>query len=223
MKYSEKLRDPRWQRKRLEVMQRDKFTCLACGDKASTLNVHHKQYHGDPWDAPMPSLETLCEACHGRRGELNKRILSLPSKIAFSIELPVECDFDTTYELDRLIEIEEMWLSKNLRNGDNDAQRTIHCELLMDLQSKREIKLMCDGGWNEELKCNVIKIEYKYATVSIYLPPGDVPDGLGAQRIAERLIPGCERIKFYNGGVLSHGFHRHLFDSPWNDAYGTCK
>ncbi len=79
MKYSEKLKDPRWQRKRLEVLSRDDFTCLCCGDSSSTLNVHHKQYSGNPWDAPLDALETLCHACHESRGLLNKAFLNLPT------------------------------------------------------------------------------------------------------------------------------------------------
>lgn len=78
-KYSEKLKDPRWQRKRLEIFERDNFTCLGCGDTKNTLNCHHKQYHGDPWDAPNDSLETLCEECHEDRTALNKHFLSLPT------------------------------------------------------------------------------------------------------------------------------------------------
>jgi 5-methylcytosine-specific restriction endonuclease McrA len=62
--YSEKLRDPRWQRKRLEIMQRDDFTCTQCGDSKSTLNVHHWKYNGDPWEADDYDLSTVCEACH---------------------------------------------------------------------------------------------------------------------------------------------------------------
>lgn len=31
--YSQKLLDPRWQRKRLEILQRDDFTCQVCSDK----------------------------------------------------------------------------------------------------------------------------------------------------------------------------------------------
>ena len=69
--YSEKLRDPRWQKKRLEVMARDGFRCLLCGDDKSTLNVNHLKYTGEPWDAPLEHLETLCEKCHGWRTELN--------------------------------------------------------------------------------------------------------------------------------------------------------
>ena len=64
--YSEKLRDPRWQRKRLEIMRRDDFECRLCADKESTLHVHHLRYErsADPWDYPDTSLVTLCEECH---------------------------------------------------------------------------------------------------------------------------------------------------------------
>lgn len=62
--YSEKLRDPRWQRKRLEIMQRDNFTCTQCGDFESTLNIHHWKYNGEPWDAGDENLTTVCEICH---------------------------------------------------------------------------------------------------------------------------------------------------------------
>ncbi len=41
MKYSEKLKDPRWQKKRLEIFQRDEFHCQQCGDGENTLCVHY--------------------------------------------------------------------------------------------------------------------------------------------------------------------------------------
>jgi hypothetical protein len=64
--YSEKLRDPRWQKKRLEVMARDEFTCQSCFDSKSTLNVHHNYYkrNAAPWEYPLDALVTLCESCH---------------------------------------------------------------------------------------------------------------------------------------------------------------
>lgn len=62
--YSKKLRDPRWQKKRLEILQRDEFTCTLCGDTTTTLNVHHLEYSGDPWEADNKHLQTLCEHCH---------------------------------------------------------------------------------------------------------------------------------------------------------------
>lgn len=64
--YYEKLKDPRWQKKRLEIMQRDNFTCQCCGETEKTLNVHHKTYKRgrDPWDYTEKCLVTLCEFCH---------------------------------------------------------------------------------------------------------------------------------------------------------------
>ena len=39
--YSEKLRDPRWQKRRLEILERDAWQCQACLSTAKTLHVHH--------------------------------------------------------------------------------------------------------------------------------------------------------------------------------------
>jgi len=62
--YSEKLKHPKWQRKRLEIMKRDKFKCRHCGDTETTLNVHHLRYCGNPWEADNDDLLTVCEDCH---------------------------------------------------------------------------------------------------------------------------------------------------------------
>lgn len=65
-KYSEKLKDPRWQKKRLEIMQRDNWCCQKCFDDEATLHVHHRRYipDRDPWDYRSEMLITLCENCH---------------------------------------------------------------------------------------------------------------------------------------------------------------
>lgn len=62
--YSEKLTDPRWQKKRLEILNRDNWTCTKCGEKNDTLHVHHFQYHGEPWEIDNSLLVTLCKRCH---------------------------------------------------------------------------------------------------------------------------------------------------------------
>lgn len=69
--YSDQFKDPRWQRKRLEIFERDGWSCQSCGDAESTLNVHHMRYLGnlDPWDYPNDLLITLCEECHKREGD----------------------------------------------------------------------------------------------------------------------------------------------------------
>jgi hypothetical protein len=77
--YAEKLRDPRWQRKRLEVMQRDNFTCRHCFDKDSPLHVHHRVYCSglDPWDYGDLALVTLCESCHEAQAEMSHAMFDL--------------------------------------------------------------------------------------------------------------------------------------------------
>lgn len=66
MTYAEKLRDPRWQRKRLEILNRDSFSCVKCGDKKEQLQVHHKKYirNIEPWEYDNDILESLCSTCH---------------------------------------------------------------------------------------------------------------------------------------------------------------
>lgn len=64
MTYGEKLKDPRWQKKRLEILNRDEFKCRACQSKTDTLHVHHLKYTDEPWDAADVDLVTLCDVCH---------------------------------------------------------------------------------------------------------------------------------------------------------------
>lgn len=64
MLYSEKLKDPRWQKKRLNIFKRDYFTCQLCGSTERTLHVHHKEYSGEPWEANNDNLITYCNICH---------------------------------------------------------------------------------------------------------------------------------------------------------------
>lgn len=64
--YFAKYKDPRWQKMRLEVLNRDEFMCRLCFDSKSTLHVHHRWYKpsSDPWEYSLEALVTLCEACH---------------------------------------------------------------------------------------------------------------------------------------------------------------
>lgn len=106
--YSEKLRSPQWQKKRLEIFKRDKFKCKKCGDTDTQLHVHHKEYidGNDPWEYDNKYLVTLCEDCHSqieRIKEENPEIeferikihksdnWSGGSKIIF-ISTPFQCD-----------------------------------------------------------------------------------------------------------------------------------
>ena len=81
--YSEKLKDPRWQRKRLEIMNRDNFTCHICGDTRTTLHVHHRMYARgcDPWEYPDNHLITLCEKCHENYNATDDLISTVRKKL----------------------------------------------------------------------------------------------------------------------------------------------
>jgi 5-methylcytosine-specific restriction endonuclease McrA len=64
--YQEKLKDPRWQKKRLVILSRDNFTCLFCGSTDKTLHIHHIEYEKgkEPWEYNNDWLKTLCCDCH---------------------------------------------------------------------------------------------------------------------------------------------------------------
>lgn len=74
MTYSEKLKDPRWQKLRLEVFQRDNFTCTSCYSSEKTLHAHHLLYERgkEPWEYELEKLSTLCEDCHKEITEYQK-------------------------------------------------------------------------------------------------------------------------------------------------------
>lgn len=82
--YSEKLKNPLWQKKRLEIFQRDNFRCTngGCFEDEKTLHVHHLDYISgrEPWDYPNEYFMTLCEECHEQitksRPEYEKKIIN---------------------------------------------------------------------------------------------------------------------------------------------------
>ncbi|WP_349966282.1 HNH endonuclease [Phocaeicola massiliensis] len=86
MNYKEQIKSPKWQKRRLEILQRDDFKCQICGDSENTLNVHHLVYHKDRniWEYEDWELITLCEECHEHEHiieeSINERIWSLKSR-----------------------------------------------------------------------------------------------------------------------------------------------
>ncbi len=57
--------DPRWQRKRPEIFQRDNLKCQCRGD-TTTQQIHHTEYFEglEPWDYPDDMLITARHKCH---------------------------------------------------------------------------------------------------------------------------------------------------------------
>ena len=76
MDYKEQIKHPKWQKKRLEILERDSYTCLECGEKEKTLHVHHNYYTSifKLWEYSNEHLQTLCEDCHSERHHLKSLI-----------------------------------------------------------------------------------------------------------------------------------------------------
>jgi hypothetical protein len=95
--YSNQLRDPRWQKKRLEILSRDNFSCQICGNEKETLMVHHRYYiqNREPWDYPENLLVTLCSSCHENEHELedeaNDLVRILKSNSFFNSDISELC------------------------------------------------------------------------------------------------------------------------------------
>lgn len=64
MNYQKQLLDPRWQKKRLRILERDNWMCTLCGDNKSTLHIHHTRYGTYAWEVDDEFLKTRCCHCH---------------------------------------------------------------------------------------------------------------------------------------------------------------
>jgi len=89
MTYSEKLKDPRWQRRRLEVLEAAKWKCERCRSADKTLHVHHNFYRSktEPWEYPSHAFAALCEECH-ELAEIDRRELRACIESVYEAEHP---------------------------------------------------------------------------------------------------------------------------------------
>ena len=122
--YSDRLRDPRWQRRRLEIFERDGWRCRRCRAAHRPLHVHHKRYLSsrDPWDYPDHYLETLCELCH--RGEHGRRVDRIQEYRPRPMQL-----------LDRIAHLESI-----RRSADDDLELECARRMRSDRETRGEIE-----------------------------------------------------------------------------------
>jgi|SRR5215469_1810964 len=64
--YSDLLKHPLWQKKRLEVLPAHNWKCDVCSADDVTLHVDHGYYERDkaPWEYENATLHCLCANCH---------------------------------------------------------------------------------------------------------------------------------------------------------------
>lgn len=71
--YKEQFKSPKWQKKRLEVLNLRGFKCEACEDEEKQLHVHHRFYikgrQVHEYDNDV--LQVLCEDCHKKVHKLS--------------------------------------------------------------------------------------------------------------------------------------------------------
>jgi hypothetical protein len=95
--YSDKFKDPQWQKKRLEIMSRDAFACKRCYESEQTLSVHHLYYvsNRDPWNYPGWSLITLCNDCQSSQHLIYAQEEEMwESAVSrFAVRSPFWCDY----------------------------------------------------------------------------------------------------------------------------------
>jgi len=119
--YWEKLKDPRWQKIRLEVLGAEKFCCEVCGDSESTLHVHHGYYRkgAEPWDYPTDSLHALCESCHDNIGmetkEIHERLALLRPELLFDV-VKLLNEFEDAWPFHYVIRDEERWAREHVKD-----------------------------------------------------------------------------------------------------------
>lgn len=76
--YWEKLKDPRWQKRRLEILSNVNFVCQGCYDGEKELHVHHNLYRkgAEPWEYADHELRALCKDCHAYEEQVREDFLS---------------------------------------------------------------------------------------------------------------------------------------------------
>ena len=121
MSYTDKLKDPRWQKMRLLIFERDCWMCQDCGNKTKTLHIHHKQYFSglNPWEYTPETLITFCETCHKKAHDL------IPDA---EIERKYEHLILRTFEPDVITSI-----NQQITSLQNKLQEEIDDELMTDI------------------------------------------------------------------------------------------
>lgn len=122
--YSEQLKDPRWQKMRLRVFEREKFTCEFCGSTEKTLHAHHTRYKpgAAPWEYEDHEILCICEECHGKEHERIERFKGMWSAVLGDL---------TSGEMDQLLGYAQGL--REMSEGTSEMIRVISAEHLVGL------------------------------------------------------------------------------------------
>lgn len=83
--YADKLKNPLWQKKRLEILDRDNFKCVHCESQDRELHVHLKyDFKKEIWELDNDCYETVCKLCHEQITDVNNRFKNAISDLDIS-------------------------------------------------------------------------------------------------------------------------------------------
>ena len=66
MNYQDQLKSPKWQKKRLDILNLRGFKCEKCNCEENQLHVHHRFYlkNRKAWEYDNDIFQVLCHICH---------------------------------------------------------------------------------------------------------------------------------------------------------------
>jgi hypothetical protein len=132
--FYDKLKDPKWQEKRLRIMERSGFSCEWCGGKDYTLHIHHGYYTRgfDPWEYGDDTLYCLCENCHGiaqgYKRDIHLEIARIHPKYHLKLFNDIQGfnkQVSSGLVNDEQIELNEIQPAKKLRDFANEKELTL--------------------------------------------------------------------------------------------------
>jgi hypothetical protein len=102
--YLMKLKSPKWQKKRLEILNLRNFKCEICGNEERELHVHHRFYlkGRQPWQYDNDVFQVLCSNCHENHHSESKESIKevIPKKYEKLFLFIESIDF---FDIDNLI------------------------------------------------------------------------------------------------------------------------
>ena len=159
--YAEMLRNPLWQKKRLEILERDNYMCQYCGNTTKELHVHHKTYKmgAAPWEYDNDNLITLCHDCHEIETQEKKELYTMFQEVCL---LNRKCGFSEqllSSILSRIYgELEMIYENESVIQGCN----SIIEEAFYGTQIINDGKILYDKG--------VISSDEKMDNIKKYMP-----------------------------------------------------
>lgn len=160
--YAQKLRDPRWQKKRLEIFERDQWACTSCGDSTTELQVHHLKYINgkDPWEYENGNLQTLCSDCHEETHFPNRK----KSKPLEAIKRQLPFDLQEADLLKLLLLYGDLSIAPQISNVSRKYSKLY--ELIISEFVRHQV----------EFKSETLKEIFDAIAFKFYNEPGFLPD-----------------------------------------------